>query len=646
MSTINKDELCPLLSPLAVTADRRLFSVDHYGSAKKAYIPQTLSEHRAFREEIIRRIKLAAGLNPMINLPKNTPQVSAPKIWENVLIYDVEIETLPGLRLTGNFFVPQNNDKKLPALLCPHGHWQKGRVHHDERGGVVMRCMQFARLGFAVFAYDMVGYNDCNDLIHYFKNQLKDHADLYGVSTFGLQTVNSMRAVDFLCERPEVDHTRIGCTGASGGASQTWFIAALDRRIKAIAPVCMLSSSFHGGCDCEAGALLRMTGIDNFDILASLAPMPMLLPSVNGDWTNSNPIYEIPKLKEVYKLYNAEDKIENFHRIDRHNYNQNTREYVYAWFVKQFYGEDRGIKINEENIPVPPPEMLWHKGVQPEAPSAEHVRATVDKLAAVITANALDFNNDFTAWQNDRREVLREMISSDFATKDVAVQYGNVKWDIDGGIACPEVLMRREIGDTVGNIYFCPTEKKSEKAFLFVLPATYRDVISDGRFYNEIKYFIQKGMYGCAVELFGNPDQEKMLEMYLRRPEERTCHAAFNPSIFSMRVQDIITAYTRMRERGLHEVVIYAPAESAPEALAACALLNTPEAVIDLEGLDENIWQAPLKHQVLIHKTGGLAGLVLINALRQMTYCNVPEYLQTKIAMTNCQTKDSFTAIS
>jgi hypothetical protein len=142
----------------------------------------------------------------------------------------------------------------------------------------------------------------------------------------------------------------------------------------------MLSSSFQGGCGCEEGALLRVNGLNNFDILGALAPIPVLLPSVNGDWTNSNPIYEIPNLKKIYKLYNAEDKVENFHYEDGHNYNKRTREHVYAWFVKQFYGEDRGEKIAEENIQVPAPELLWHKGVKPVAPTEEHIKKTVDTL--------------------------------------------------------------------------------------------------------------------------------------------------------------------------------------------------------------------------------------------------------------------------
>lgn len=628
MADKKKMEFLHLTGDARIMYDRRLFDVGHFYQAKKNYIPETLSEHRARREEVIRRIKLAAGLNPMPYLPKNPSQVSLSAVYENVLIYNVEIETLPGLRLTGNFFVPENADKKLPGILCPHGHWEFGRVHHDERGGVVMRCFEFARLGFAVFAYDMVGYNDCNDLPHSFGIELKAYADLYGVSTFGLQTVNSMRAVDFLVERPEVDSDKIGCTGASGGASQTWFIAALDKRIKVIAPVCMLSSSFQGGCDCEEGALLRVNGLSNFDILASLAPMPMILPSVDGDWTNANPVYEIPCLKKVYKLYNAEDNIENFHYDDVHNYNQRTREHIYAWFVRHLKGEDRGITIAEEKITPPAAEILWHKGAKPDAPDAVHIRETVDKIAEFYTADALDYGDDLVGWQNDRREVLREMISSDTATSDVARQHYNMKWDVADGIAFPELLMCREKGDVVVNVYYCPSDKKTDKAFLLVLPKNYDECMEGARFYPQIKDFMQKGMCGCSVELLGNPRHQEMLKSSLCQATERSHHAAFNHSLFSMRVQDIITAYTRLREDGHNKVIIVAPPETAPETLAAMALLNTPEAVIDLDGLDEAVWTQAEKHQVLIHKIGGLAGLVLINCRNGVSYINVPPYMK------------------
>ena len=87
----------------------------------------------------------------------------------------------------------------------------------------------------------------------------------------------------------------------------------------------MLSAHFQGGCGCEEGSLLRLGGLGNFEILSCVAPRPVMLPSVMRDWTNLNPYYEIPKLKEIYKLYGAEDKVFHFHRDQEHNYDRITR---------------------------------------------------------------------------------------------------------------------------------------------------------------------------------------------------------------------------------------------------------------------------------------------------------------------------------
>ena len=291
MSIIKPEELNSLIYNVQQYLDRRLVTVNHFEFPRAEYVPATLSEHRARRSEVIRRLKLAAGLEPMVEFSKKEPQVTHRRIYEGVAIYDVEIETLPGLRLTGNLFMPEKFEGKIPAILCPHGHWESGRVAHTYSGGVSMRCFEFARMGCLVFAYDMVGYNENNDIVHYLSYEDRRTSDLYGVSTFGMQTANSMRAVDFIYSLPETDRNRIICTGASGGASQTWFIAALDKRIKAVVPVCMLSSHFQGGCCCEEGPLLRINGLTSFDIVASLAPMPILLPCVTGDWTSCNYVY-------------------------------------------------------------------------------------------------------------------------------------------------------------------------------------------------------------------------------------------------------------------------------------------------------------------------------------------------------------------
>ena len=170
---------------------------------------------RAVREQLL----VTQGLWPM--LPKTPLQ---PKIFGKVerdgyTIEKVVLETLPGFTLSGNLYRPIGKAGKLPALLCPHGHWEDGRVNPE----VQPRCIRWAKLGAVVFMYDMVGYNDSKPFGHVFLN---DRLRRWGLSLVTLQTWNSIRALDWLTSLPDVDPVRIGCTGESGGGTQTFLLTA------------------------------------------------------------------------------------------------------------------------------------------------------------------------------------------------------------------------------------------------------------------------------------------------------------------------------------------------------------------------------------------------------------------------------------
>jgi cephalosporin-C deacetylase-like acetyl esterase len=114
----------------------------------------------------------------------------------------------------------------------------------------------------------MVGYGDSKPFGHKF---LDDRLRRHGLSLVTLQAWNSLRALDWLTALPDVDPARIGCTGESGGATQTLLLAGLDERIKVAAPVVMVSDTFQGGCTCENAAGLRI-GTDNIEFAALIAP--------------------------------------------------------------------------------------------------------------------------------------------------------------------------------------------------------------------------------------------------------------------------------------------------------------------------------------------------------------------------------------
>ena len=301
-------------------------------------------EERA--REVRRRVQFGAGLWPMPVKTPLRPRVTNTIELPDILVESVALQTLPGFWLCGNLYRPQGSGP-FPAILNPHGHWANGRLERETdvakappppaapgagRADLVNLAASLARQGFLVFAYDMVGYNETNQVQHQHFGTSLEHW-LWGISELGLQTWNSVRALDYLCTRKDVDAKRIGATGASGGGTQVFVLAAIDERVKVSVPVNMVSSSMQGGCICENGPGLRV-GTDNPEIAATFAPKPQLLVSCTGDWTRNNLTEEGPAIRKVYELYGAGDRLQTVQFNYQHNYNVESREAMYAFFRK------------------------------------------------------------------------------------------------------------------------------------------------------------------------------------------------------------------------------------------------------------------------------------------------------------------------
>src|SRR6185503_67118 len=129
---------------------------------------------------------------------------------------------------------------------------------------------------------------------------------LWNISLMGLQTWNSIRALDFLESLRDVDKKRLACTGESGGGTQTFMLGAIDDRLAVQGPIVMVSHTMQGGCSCENAPGLRVE-YSNMEIAAVPAPRPQILVAATGDWTKTTMEVEGPALGKIYGLFRATD---------------------------------------------------------------------------------------------------------------------------------------------------------------------------------------------------------------------------------------------------------------------------------------------------------------------------------------------------
>jgi dienelactone hydrolase len=318
-----------------------LLAADHNASAQRSpyrtlndtFAPPQFSSRDDWnrRAQYVREHILAsAGLLPA---PERTPL--RPVIFGEIAHPDYTVskayfEALPGFFVTGNLYRPVGAGP-FPAILSPHGHWAYGRLENSPIVSIPGRAINLARQGFVVFTYDLAGYNDSRQIVH--RQFGGPRENLWSLSVAGLQLWSGIRALDFLESLPYVRRDALGATGASGGGTQTFLIAAVDERIKAAVPVNMISLHMQGGCLCENLPGLRLD-TTNVEIAATIAPRPLLMVSATGDWTANTMEREYPAVRAIYALMGAADRVHAVRFEAVHNYNQDSRQAMYNWMAR------------------------------------------------------------------------------------------------------------------------------------------------------------------------------------------------------------------------------------------------------------------------------------------------------------------------
>jgi len=578
----------------------------HEGSGFVPPSDKSAWDHRAqwVREQVL----LAAGLWP---LPEKTPlnAVIHGKVDRgDYTVEKVYFESYPGFYVSGNLYRPKGSGP-FPAVLSPHGHWNNGRLYRapdkeidrqlaagEEKDRVAAtypmqaRCANLAKLGCIVFFYDMVGYADSDAERFPHRGTFLTVADqMWGRGVLGLQTWDSIRAMDFLLSLPDVDKERTGCTGASGGATQTFLLMAADPRLKVAAPTCMISAGEHqGGCVCENSPHLRV-GTDNVEIAATFAPKPLWHTTATGDWTAHFMEQGYPQIKAVYKLEGAEDNFGAVRYTAPHNYNVHSREAVYNWFNKHFkLGHEGTIKEQKFEAFEPKDLSVWDASHQRSASAVDQ-----DGLRKYLEEVDRKQMEELRGRPEEYRRVMglavKHLLHTELpAFADVGVKPAGE--DKGPGFKVEKLVLSRESGEVVPAALYTPDKGDVKGATVVVIDTGKDGLLNNrGRPGDLLAGLFKKGQAVLGVDVFMTGDAVPAGGWALGRNPETEFFAGYNRTLIANRAHDALAAVAYARGKfGDDKVNLVGVGKAGAWCLLARAAAGDRigRVVVDGEGLD------------------------------------------------------------
>jgi cephalosporin-C deacetylase-like acetyl esterase len=308
------------------------------------FMYRTLDDWTKNRERVHREFLQMMGLDHLPVDGQRTPlnvKITGMVHKKGYRIEKLYFESLPGLYVRGNLYVPDSIKDKRPAIFYASGHTP------DQKGGYQAHPMKFAQLGFVCLLTETIQFGEVRG--EHWGCYARGWFNWYsrGYNPGGVELWNDIRALDLLASRPEVDPERMGVTGISGGGSQTWYLAAADPRIKAAAAVCgaatlkshICQRTVDGHCDCMM--FTNTYGYDFREVGALIAPRPFLMAQANRDDSyDINAFRELgEKVKNIYALYGKPQNLSRVETPGPHSYHRLSRENVFSFFLQHLMGK-------------------------------------------------------------------------------------------------------------------------------------------------------------------------------------------------------------------------------------------------------------------------------------------------------------------
>jgi len=319
--------------PSNVLASRADAATMHVAYLERMSQPHRLAvrkgaDFQTHQKALRRTFLTCVGLWPLPEKPPLDLRYSPPLDHEWCTIRRVAYQLWPEVYATGLLYMPKTlAERPAPAVLCPHGHWPDGNAHPV----VQSRCLMLAKMGYVVFSTTQNHYEDLP----------------WGISHQTVMIWSNIRGLDLLESLAEVDKTRVGCTGCSGGGLQTEMLLAAEgeqSRIKAASVVGMtcdfreiiFPASHHCVCN-HFPNIMRCA--DPPELAALALPTAVQFLTMN-DWTRRFEKDNFPLLVELYKANGLDGRLDCHYEPTAHTFDKSKRERMYGWMEKWLRGKE------------------------------------------------------------------------------------------------------------------------------------------------------------------------------------------------------------------------------------------------------------------------------------------------------------------
>ncbi len=292
------------------------------------------------------------GLAPLPERTPLSPVVTGTATADDVVVEKIHFQSMPGLYVTANLYRPAKQDGPLPAILyvCGHGVVKKDGISYGNKTYYQHHGAWFARNGYVCLSVDTIQLGEIEGIHHGTYSKGQWWWNNRGYTPAGVEAWNCIRSLDYLQSRSEVDPERLGVTGRSGGGATSWWIAALDERIKAAVPVAGITSlqnhivdgCVEGHCDCMY--MVNTFRWDYAKVAALVAPRPLLISNTDDDriFPLEGVVDVHSKVRDIYRLYGQGKNLGLHITQGPHTDTQELRIHAFRW-MNRFLRNDSSL---------------------------------------------------------------------------------------------------------------------------------------------------------------------------------------------------------------------------------------------------------------------------------------------------------------